>query len=105
MSVADRRSQQTIRAESLGGGRYRLSGDGSGEGARRRVLAVARGLVRLAEMRAEGDTEEEVAFACGSDHDPLVGLLMVRALNLRAVMREIEMQASRGVLAAPSAQS
>lgn len=102
MQVRDKKSGQTIRAASLGGGRYRVSSDGA-DG--RRVLAVARGLARLAEMRTVEDAGEEVEFACGRAHDPLIGLLMVRALNLRAVMREIEMQAARGVLAAPSAQN
>ena len=32
------------------------------------------------------------------------GLLLTRALNVRTAMREIEAQASRGMLAAPSAQ-
>ena len=103
MTAADKKSGQTIRAEALGGGRYRLSGDEGGD--RRRVLAVARGLVRLAEMEAAEGADDEIAFSCGVAHDALVGLLMVRALNLRAVMREIEMQSARGVLAAPSAQS
>ena len=102
MSVMDKKSNAIIRAESEGGGRYRLSSAG---GEPRRVLAVARGLVRLAEMRAIDGSDTEIAFDCGHAHDALVGLLMVRALNLRAVMREIEMQASRGVLAAPSAQN
>ena len=45
-----------------------------------------------------------VRFPCGESHDQLIGLLLVRAQNLRAVLREEEMKASRGVLAAPSAQ-
>jgi hypothetical protein len=45
-----------------------------------------------------------VAFGCKQTHDSLVGLLLVRALNVRAVLREQEMTASRGVLSAPSAQ-
>lgn len=102
MQAEDKKSGQTIRAASLGGGRYRVSSAGSDT---RRVLAVARGLTRLAEMRAVEGAGDEVEFACGRAHDPLIGLLMVRALNLRAVMREIEMQAARGVLAAPSAQN
>ncbi len=101
MAVSDRRSGQTIRAECIGAGLYRLSGDGDD---RRQVQAVARGLVRLAEMRAADGADDEIAFDCGCAHDPLIGLLMVRALNLRAVMREIEMQAARGVLSAPSAR-
>lgn len=101
MDVLDKKSGQTITARAADRGRYRLSGDG---GDPRRVLAVARGLVRLAEMEAAEGADDEIAFACGHAHDALVGLLMVRALNLRAVMREIEMQAARGVLAAPSAR-
>jgi hypothetical protein len=45
-----------------------------------------------------------VAFPCGAEHDALIGLLLVRAQNLRAVLREEEMQSTRGVLSAPSAQ-
>ena len=102
MEVVDKKTGQTIGVRGAGGGRYRVSGDGDDP---RRVLAVARGLVRLAEMEAVDGADDGIAFACGHPHDPLVGLLMVRALNLRAVMREIEMQAARGVLAAPSAQN
>jgi len=47
---------------------------------------------------------DSVTFSCGQAHDALVGLLLVRALNVRAVLREQEMTASRGVLSAPSAQ-
>lgn len=101
MVVLDKKSGQTITAHAMDGGRYRLSGDGDDP---RRVLAVARGLVRLAEMEAVEGADCDIAFACGYGHDALIGLLMVRALNLRAVMREIEMQAARGVLAAPSAR-
>ncbi len=102
MEVFDKKSNQTIRVEPLGGGRYRVRGE---DGDPRRVKAVARGLVRLAEMQAVSESDNDIAFHCGTAHDPLIGLLMVRALNLRAVMREIEMQATRGVLAAPSAQN
>ena len=102
MTVDDRKSGQTIRAEGTGGGGYRVAGDG---GERRRALAVARGLARLAEMEQAEGRDDEVRFPCGHAHDPLVGLLMVRALNLRAVMRELEAQAARGVLAAPSARN
>jgi hypothetical protein len=46
----------------------------------------------------------QVKFGCGQTHDALIGLLLGRALNVRAVLREEEMSASRGTLAAPSAQ-
>jgi hypothetical protein len=45
-----------------------------------------------------------VSFPCGERHDALVGLLLVRAQNLRAALREEELTATRGILAAPSAQ-
>ena len=35
---------------------------------------------------------------------PLIGLLLVRAPNVRAAVREAESLANRGVLSAPSAQ-
>jgi len=37
-------------------------------------------------------------------HDVLVGLLLPRAVNVRAAIREEEMSQTRGVLTAPSAQ-
>ena len=43
-------------------------------------------------------------FVCAWPHDALMGLLLPRALNVRAVLREEEMAASRGTLVAPSAQ-
>ncbi len=54
------------------------------------------------------DTDEEqydrVGFSCGQSHDAMVGLLLVRAPNVRAAMREVDMMEARGVLAAPGAQ-
>jgi hypothetical protein len=46
----------------------------------------------------------QTRFSCSQEHDDLIGLLLVRAPNVRAAMREAEDMASRGVLAAPSAQ-
>jgi diacylglycerol kinase family enzyme len=64
-------------------------------------LTVSNGLKKLAEMSA---AEGRLAFGCGMPHDLLTGMLLPRALNVRAVLREEEMAATRGVLAAPSAQ-
>ena len=47
---------------------------------------------------------DQVRFPCGSDHHELIGLLMVRALNVRGALREQEAAAARGVLSAPSQQ-
>ena len=67
--------------------------------------AVAAGLAKLGEMsQAGGTVSNQVAFACGLVHDSAIGLLLPRALNVRTALREEEMKAARGVLAAPSAQ-
>ena len=44
-------------------------------------------------------------FRVATHYDALLGLLLVRAPNVRAIVREQEMAASRGVLAAPSQQN
>ena len=105
LSVEDRRSARTMRAVGLGGGAYRLEADGEDEATRARLEAtIANGLVKLAEMERAPGGAVEVAFACGRAHDAIVGLLLPRALNVRAALREQEAAAARGILAAPSAQ-
>ena len=105
MSIYDKKNDLTIGASGLGGGRYRLaaSGGDANEKAAQRVDGVTRGLIKLAEMVASPQAGE-ARFPCGHAHDALVGLLLGRALNVRAAMREAEAAAARGVLAAPSAQ-
>jgi hypothetical protein len=61
-------------------------------------------MAKLAQLDVRGEDETTVVFPCGERHDQLVGLLLGRAQNLRQILREEEMAASRGVLAAPSAQ-
>ena len=105
MSVYDKKNDLTIDAAATGAGGYRLAAD-RGEAddkVARRVDGVTRGLIKLAEMEA-GSQLGEARFPCGFAHDELVGLLLGRALNVRAAMREAEAAAARGVLAAPSAQ-
>lgn len=68
------------------------------EGDSARAEAVAGGLRKLAELN------EALEFPCGQPHRELVGLLLPRALNVRAILREEESIATRGVLVAPSAQ-
>ena len=105
MSIYDKKNDLTIDATATGAGGYRLAagGGGSDDKVARRVDGVTRGLIKLAEMDA-GDGLGEARFPCGLTHDELVGLLLGRALNVRAAMREAEAAAARGVLAAPSAQ-
>ena len=102
LEVPDTRSEQTIRIEPLGGGSYRVHADGATEEAPSRAPAIAAALVKLAQLSSSED--QVVAFPCGHEHDALVALMLLRAQNLRAAMREEEMNASRGVLVAPSAQ-
>jgi hypothetical protein len=102
LEAADARSEQLIRVEALSDGRYRVHATNVPDGDDSRAPAIARALVRLAQLDEVDETT--VAFPCGEGHDALVGLLLVRAQNLRASLREEELTASRGVLAAPSAQ-
>lgn len=104
LQTLDKKSRLTITVDSLGKGVYRVSANGEGRGAARRIAAIAGGLMKLGEMEPIGDSRDTVAFACGHPHDALVGLLLVRAPNVRVVFREAEMEAARGVLSAPSQQ-
>ena len=103
LEVHDRQTGQAIRAVHIGGGTYRVEASGIEESQTSRAPAVARGLAKLAQLDP-GPDDVTVAFPCGARHDALVGLLLPRALNVRAVIREEEMQAARGVLSAPSAR-
>ncbi len=105
LNTLDKKSKLTITVDSVGNGIYRVKSNGEGRPAARRVSAIAGGLIKLGEMEAVGDEGDSVAFACGHSHDALVGLLLVRAPNVRVIMREEEATASRGVLSAPSQQT
>ncbi len=103
MQVFDKKAELTIAATGAGDVSYRISADGESEMKDRRLAAVAGGLMKLAEMAVLDPVHHHIGFDCGHAHDPLVGLLMPRALNVRAAIKEIEAAASRGVLAAPGA--
>ncbi len=95
----DKKSSHQIQIFSLGGGGYRVELEG---GEASRTAAIAAGLVKLGQMQAP--EADQVAFACGQAHDALIGMLLVRAVNVRATLREQELLAARGLLVAPSAQ-
>ena len=105
LTILDKKSGLNISAKSLGSGAYEITADSNETGADRRIRLVAGGLAKLGELDKVDGFEDRVKFACGVDHDALVGVLLVRAPNVRSVMRELEQAASRGVLAAPSAQN
>jgi hypothetical protein len=102
MDIFDKKADCQIVVSSLGKGVYKVHGEGKGKRVDSRVRLIIGGLMKLGEMEERGIGL--VAFPCGRSHDSLVGLLLVRALNVRAVFREEEAGAARGVLAAPSQQ-
>jgi hypothetical protein len=104
LEAPDTRTDQTILVEPLGGGAYEVQARGVTGDEQSRAPAIARGIAKLAELERDEGERSIVRFECGSDHHELIGLLLGRAQNLRAVLREEESQAGRGVLAAPSAQ-
>jgi hypothetical protein len=91
LETLDRKTGKMIEAHGSGDGVYTVPSEGP----------VKNGLRKLAEMEERGET---LAFPCAVSHDPLIGLLLPRALNVRATLREEEAAANRGVLVAPSAQ-
>lgn len=106
LQTLDKKSRLTITVNSAGNGVYAVTADGEGRGAERRVAAIAGGLMKLGEMGDTGaDNKDTVAFDCAQAHDALIGLLLIRAPNVRVALREQEMNASRGVLSAPSQQT
>ena len=106
LSTVDRKSGLAIAAAPLGEGQYRVEAVGEADESdrSRRVGVIVNGLMKLGEMRRVEGAGDCVGFDCGHPHDELVGLLLVRAPNVRAIVREQEALAARGVLAAPSQQ-
>jgi hypothetical protein len=101
MMVYDRKSGADVQAIADDAGRYTVHVPGDGK----RPGAIARGLVRLAEMEPQEGRGDCVAFLCGHRHDALVGLLLGSAINMRSAMREAEDAVARGMLAAPGART
>jgi hypothetical protein len=104
MTVVDKKLNSAVSAKSLGNGLYELSAEASGETTASRLDAIVNGCRKLAELDIIPGESHRFRFACGQAHDALVGLLLPRALNVRAILREQEMAAGRGMLVAPSAQ-
>ncbi|MFN8005739.1 MAG: hypothetical protein U0V70_01660 [Terriglobia bacterium] len=106
LQIFDKKSNRAIRVVSGPEGSYQVQADGPDDPEKSaRIAAIAQGLVKLSEVQMEGTGLGQLSFPCHQRHDPVLGLLLGRALNVRAVMREQELAASRGILAAPSAQN
>lgn len=104
LQIFDKKADGTISITSLGAGLYEAHPEQGAIGVERRVTTIARGLIRLGELEEIDGHPNQLRFSCGQAHDDLIGMLLVRAPNVRAAMREAEEMASRGVLVAPSAQ-
>lgn len=104
LNTLDKKSGLTITVLGLGNGVYQVKADGDGQHKEKRISAIGGGLIKLGQMDNAGEDLDRVTFSCGHIHDAMVGLLLVRAPNVRAVMREQEAVASRGTLSAPSQQ-
>ena len=104
LSIFDKKANANILIENLGEGRYEARPEEDATGSERRTTVISRGLIRLGEMEEIEDQPNQSRFGCGQPHDALIGLLLIRAPNVRSAMREVEEMASRGVLSAPSNQ-
>jgi hypothetical protein len=104
LSVLDKKSGRNIAATGLGSGEYQITADGPEEGKPARIDAVMGGLIKLAEVQPVEGSPGKLRFPCGKPHDALIGLLLPRALNVRAILREEESSGGRGLLVAPSQQ-
>ena len=103
LSVFDKKCAGQLRADSLGQGAYRMLSDVDSQPGTDRAAALARGFAKLCEMEV-GDDPATVRFPCRESHDALIGLLMYRAQNVRATLKDEDSAAGRGVLAPPSRQ-
>lgn len=108
LEVDDIRKGQHIKLDPLGGGGYVVLDSPLDPGppvpVAGRSSDVAAGLAKLAALSVDPDDDTRIQFDCGAPHDELAGLLLPRAINIRAALREQEMAAGRGILVAPSAQ-
>ena len=104
LNILDKKTGLNITVRSDKDGVYQVSAEGEGKDKEKRVAFIAGGLMKLGQMEEVKDTLDKIVFPCGYTHDEMLGLLLIRAPNVRAVLREQDMAASRGVLASPSQQ-
>ena len=104
LKAFDKKADCELEAVSLGNGKYQMKSASDEEQALKRAAALARGFAKLCEMHELDGEQATVQFPCGVDHHELIGMLMYRAQNVRALMKEEEQSTGRGVLAPPSQQ-
>lgn len=104
LTMHDKKAECDLSVVGKGGGVYEIQAAADTPAAQRRVKALARGFLKVCEMQSVEGSDTQVAFACKTNHDALMGLLFFRAMNVRSMMAEEEMAATRGVLSTPSQQ-
>lgn len=104
LAVDDPRTSQAITTCPLGDGAYEVTAVATDQTAASRAPGVAAGLAKLGDLSIDPEHDTIVRFPCGASHDELVGVLLPRAINVRAALREQEQAAGRGMLVAPSSQ-
>lgn len=104
LETVDRKSGLTMKVTPLGDGLYQVGAEGEDKSKERRIKVVANGIAKLGETILVEGRDDQIQYKCNQDHHALTGLLLVRAPNVRALVREQELASSRGVLAAPSQQ-
>jgi hypothetical protein len=105
LAVHDTRTDQAVHVSALGAGTYQVVAVPADPAAASRAPAIAAGLAKLGGMDLDAADATTVRFHCGAPHDELVGVLLPRAINVRAALRELESAATKGILVAPSAQA
>ncbi|MEE3233516.1 MAG: hypothetical protein VX294_05060 [Candidatus Latescibacterota bacterium] len=104
LHITDKKSNCKINVEKHQDGEYKVSAAEPLAGIEKRTATVARGLQKLGELVGSNTDINSIAFPCRQSHDALIAILLVRAPNVRAAIREADELASRGQLIAPSAQ-
>ena len=99
LTTHDRKSDRNVELISAENGKYRLEIDGEDDAKKeKRRKQLLKALVKIGALEVEGSV---LALPCGNSHDALMGLLLRKAVSMRASMADDE---SRGFLAAPSQQ-
>ena len=100
----DKKAECELTIQLEGAGTYRVTAPEDAEMGARRCQAVARGFSKLCEMLVDESDASRVSFDCGCNHDQLMGSLFFRAQNVRSALKDDELSAARGTLAAPGNQ-
>ena len=104
LTTLDKKSGLQINLLRSGNGEYQVTAIGESREKERRISFIAGGLMKLGELDEVIGSLDRIFFPCSSNHDEMIGLLLLRAPNVRAILRDQATVAGRGVLAAPSQQ-